>query len=259
MYWTRRLALLTLVVVVGWLMLRWVDGGDSGAAQPDNESSAASTQSDDSSDGPSSRQAKSNDRERAARVRTVAESFDRPKKACDLTKVRTVPSVADPVYAGEPIPVTLRISAAASQACSLGIDSEHLLVSISSGRDLVWDSTKCEDAVAAREIALQPRWSALVDVVWSGRHSGRNCAPDASVAEPGTYTIEAAVLEGEPSEIDVEVVERPDPPAKQDNGDKNKSKKNQGDGQNDDRDDGSNGDREGSGQNDGDRDGSDSR
>jgi hypothetical protein len=214
-YWTRRLALLTLVLVVGWMMFRWVDGGDSGAAPTDDETPAAATETDDTE------QTSTDDREpvgrdRTARIRTVAESFERPKENCDLTGVRVEPSVADPVYAGEPVQVTLRISSTSSKACSLGIDADHLLVAITSAGDVVWDSTKCEDAVPAREIALQPGWSALVDVTWTGRYSGRNCAPDASVAEPGTYTVEAAVLEGEPSQADFEAIDRPKPPADED-------------------------------------------
>jgi hypothetical protein len=214
-YWTRRLALLTLVLVVGWMMFRWVDGGDSGAAPTDDETPAAATETDDTE------QTSTDDREpvgrdRTARIRTVAESFERPKENCDLTGVRVEPSVADPVYAGEPVQVTLRISSTSSKACSLGIDADHLLVAITSAGDVVWDSTKCEDAVPAREIALQPGWSALVDVTWTGRYSGRNCAPDASVAEPGTYRVEAAVLEGEPSQADFEAIDRPKPPVDED-------------------------------------------
>jgi hypothetical protein len=228
-YWTRRLALLTLVLLVGWLLLRWVDGGDSGAAQSGDETPAAATKTEDTEE-PVVQERKGGDRERTARIRTVAESFERPKENCDLTEVRVEPSVADPVYSGEPVQVTLRISSSSSKACSLPIDADHLLVAITSGRDTVWDSTKCEDAISARDLALQPRWSSLVDLTWSGRHSGRNCAPDASVAEPGTYTVEAAVLEGEPSEADFEVVDRPEPPAE--------DEEDQGEGKSDDEGDG---------------------
>lgn len=210
-YWTRRLVLLTLVLIVGWLMLRWIDGGESGAAQSGDETPAAATETDDAEQ-PTTEERKSGDRERTARIRTVAESFQRPREDCDLTKVRVEPSVADPVYSGEPVQVTLRVSSSSSTACSLDVDPDHLLVSITSGRDVVWDSTKCDDAISARKLALQPQWSSLVDITWSGRHSGRNCAPDASVAEPGTYAIEAAVLEGEPAAGDFEVVDRPEPP-----------------------------------------------
>jgi hypothetical protein len=206
-YWTRRLVLLTLVVLVAWLMSRWLDGG-SGAAQPEDETPAAATQTDDVEE--STTQERKGDRERKDRIRTVAESFDRPREDCDLTNVRVVPSVADPVYSGEPVQLTMRVSSTGSKACSLRVNADHLLVAITAGRDLVWDSTKCDDAVPARDLALHPRWWSLLDITWSGRYSGRHCAPDASVAEPGTYTVEAAVLEGEPSEVEFEVVDRPE-------------------------------------------------
>jgi hypothetical protein len=207
-YWTRRLVLLTVVVLVGWLMVRWIDGGGSGAAPPDESSAAAATDTDDATE-PKDKATK--DKVRDAQIRTVAETFERPREACDLTNVVVSPSVAEPAYAGEPVRLTLRISSSSSQACSLAIDVEHLLVAITSGRDDVWDSTRCEDDVPVRELALQPDWSTLVELTWSGRYSGRTCAPDATAAEPGTYTVEAAVLEGEPTAAEFELVERPEP------------------------------------------------
>jgi hypothetical protein len=209
-YWVRRLALLAVVLLVGWLMIRWVDGGGSGAAPPEDESPAAATQTEDATESTDDQTSKK--RDRTPRIRTVAESFERPREACDLTKVVVSPSVAEPAYAGEPSRLTLRISSSSSQACSLAIDTEHLLVSITSGHDDVWDSTRCEDEIPARELALQPRWSALVELTWSGLYSGRHCASDSTAAEPGSYTVEAAVLEGEPTEAEFELVERPESP-----------------------------------------------
>lgn len=211
-YWVRRLVLLAIVFLLVWLVVRWIDGGDSGAAPSGGEDPAAATASDDGETvGSDSSGRKSEDKERTARIRTVAESFEQPRENCDLTQVLVTPTVADPVYAGEPAVVTLRISTSSSTACSLSIDADHLLLSISSGNDTVWDSTRCEDAIPTRDLALQPHWSALVDVTWSGLYSGRRCPSDGTAAEPGTYSIEAAVLEGEPTEADFELVKRPDP------------------------------------------------
>src|SRR5262245_45271723 len=103
-YWVRRLALLAVVLLVGWLMLRWIDGGDSGAAPPD-ETPAGATQSEQPTqtqhrhrDSPGG-----HDRSRTTQVQDVAESFQRPHEECDLTQVTVVPSVSDPAYAGQPV------------------------------------------------------------------------------------------------------------------------------------------------------------
>ena len=211
-YWVRRLVLLVLVVLAGWLMIRWIDGGDSGAAPPEDEAPAAATESDDPARAQTGgRDPKSRDKNRTERVNTVAETFERPREDCDLSEVLVVPSVAEPAYAEEPVRMSLRISSASSSACSLDLDADHLLVVISDGDDTVWDSTHCEDDIPVRELALQPQWSTLVDLTWSGLHSGRQCATDANPAEPGTYTVEAAMLEGEPSEAEFELVARPKP------------------------------------------------
>jgi hypothetical protein len=201
--------MLAIVLVLVWLGARWI-GGDSSAAPQGDDASAASA-AEDSATPTDSREHKSRDRVRNDRVRTVAETFDRPHENCDLTGVLVTPTVADPAYAGEPTSVTLRISTSSSTACWLTLDAEHLLLSITSGDDTVWDSTHCDDAIPTRDLALQPRWSTLVDVTWSGLYSGRRCPSDGTAAKPGTYTVEAAVLEGEPTETDFELVERPDP------------------------------------------------
>ncbi|HYJ70600.1 MAG TPA: hypothetical protein VEX15_23340 [Nocardioidaceae bacterium] len=211
-YWVRRLALLAMVVLLVWLGARWIGGGGSQAAPSGgDDATAAASSDDDDSTRSDSGDDESRDRTRTDRVRAVAESFEQPSEHCDLTQVLVTPTVAEPVYAGEPVTVHLRISTSSSTACSLSIDADHLLLSITSGDDNVWDSTHCEDAIPTRDLALQPRWSALVDVTWSGLYSGRRCPSGGTAAEPGTYSIEAAVLEGEPTETDVELVERPDP------------------------------------------------
>lgn len=210
-YWVRRMLLLALLVLAGWLLFRWI-GGDPGTAPSGNDTPAAAAQTENRTPPPSARDSKPREQARKARVRTVAESFERPRQNCDLTKVAVRPSVADPAYAGEPVELTLRISTSSAKACTLHVDSGHLLVSVTSGRDEVWDSTRCEDAIPTRKLALQPRWSALVEVAWSGLYSGRHCAPGGTAAQAGTYTVQAAVLEGEPSETDFELVDRPRTP-----------------------------------------------
>jgi hypothetical protein len=202
--------MLAIVLVLVWLAARWIGGGDSSAAPQGDHATAASAAEDDATP-TDSRHHKSRDRVRTDRIRAVAETFDRPHENCDLTRVLVTPTVADPAYAGEPTSVTLRISTSSSTACSLTLDAEHLLVSITSGDDTVWDSTHCDDAIPTRDLALQPRWSTLVDVTWSGQYSGRRCPSNGTAAKPGTYTVEAAVLEGEPTETDFELVKRPDP------------------------------------------------
>jgi hypothetical protein len=210
-YWTRRLVLLAVVFLLSWLVVRAVGGGGSEAPPSGSEEPVAATASDDGGRASNSSGRKSRDKDRRARIRTVAETFEHPRENCDLTRVSVTPAVADPAYAGEPAVIALRISTSGSTPCSLSIDADHLLLSITSGHDTVWDSTHCEDAIPTRDLALQPRWSALVDVTWSGRYSGHRCPSDGTPAEPGTYTVEAAVLEGEPADADFELVKRPDP------------------------------------------------
>ena len=217
-YWVRRLALLAVVLLVGWLMLRWIDGGGSGATPPNNETPAASTQSEQPTKTKHHDLQRKGDQSRTAEISTVAESFQTPRQECDLTQVSVVPSVSDQAYAGEPVQMTLRISSASSSACSLSLDADHLLVAISEGNDVVWDSTHCADEIPVRDLALQPHWSTVVDFTWSGLHSGRRCTPDSTAAEPGKYTVQAAVLEGEPSEADFELAKPPEPPADQSDG-----------------------------------------
>jgi len=51
----------------------------------------------------------------------------------------------------------------------------------------------------------QPHWSTIVEVTWSGQLTRNRCSLSAPWAPPGAYTVQAALLEGEPATANFEL------------------------------------------------------
>ena len=142
-----------------------------------------------------------------AGVRTVSAGFAPASQACDHSSVRVVPEVDGRPRAGDPVTVQLRLSTAAEAACTLQLDAGVLLVAVTSGQEQVWSSARCTEAVPARSLVVQPGWSTLVEVTWSGE---RSCEAAGGSVPPGAYTVEAAMVEGEPAASDFELAVPPE-------------------------------------------------
>jgi hypothetical protein len=123
--------------------------------------------------------------------------------------MRVVPEVSGPARAGQPVAIQLRLSTTSDAACTLQLDAAALLVAVTSGDDQVWSSARCPQTVPGRSLVMQPRWSTLVEVTWSGR---RGCAAgEGAAVAPGHYTLQAALVAGEPAESYFEIEEPPEP------------------------------------------------
>lgn len=204
-YWTRRLLLAAVLLVVVWAVVRLTSGPDP-QAQVDGAASASSTASSEPT--PDDRR-----RRHSAPppgVSVVPARFTDAAKRCDPSEVTVQPAVSDPVRAGKPVLVQLRMTPSSAQACALELDASSLLVAVTSGERAIWSSTQCTVAVPVRSLVLQPHWSALVEVTWSGQVARDSCDGTEPLAPAGSYTVHAALVEGEPGAADF--VLRPAPP-----------------------------------------------
>ncbi|MGI8613057.1 MAG: hypothetical protein ACR2KL_03795 [Nocardioidaceae bacterium] len=220
-YWTRRLLLLALTLLVLWGLSRCAAGG--GSSPVDNGASpigatvppgtpASTPISTPTSTGPPAQSQKHHGHQstttRSSRVRSVRTRLEAPSGRCDLTTVGVHPSVTPPSYTGQSVTVHLQLSTKGSRACTLPVDADHLLISVTtSDGSAVWSSTHCPDAVPQRSVVLRPHWQAGLDVVWSGLRTANSCATDASPAGPGRYLLQTAVLTGEPTSTSLELLD----------------------------------------------------
>jgi len=108
------------------------------------------------------------------------------------------------------VPIQLQVSVATAAPCLLRLDSGALLVAVTSAGEPVWSSAGCESAVPVSTLVVQPHWSTLVEAMWSGRRGGEECAARRQVPA-GDYTVQAAMVAGEPAAADFQLAEPREP------------------------------------------------
>ncbi|MGI8676240.1 MAG: hypothetical protein ACR2JT_04820 [Nocardioidaceae bacterium] len=206
-YWIRRTLFFVVLALAVWGVARWLGVQMPGSDQDGDAASPVATAPDPTAS------ASPRDRDREPQsppgvtpgVRLVPVRFLEPTQDCAPSSVRVLPAVTDPVPAGEAVRVQLRIATTAESACTVDLDSASLLVAVSSGEEPVWSSTQCTSAVPTRTLVAQPHWSTVVEVAWSGQLTRNRCSLTAPWAPPGVYTVQAALLEGEPATADFEL------------------------------------------------------
>lgn len=212
-YWTRRVLFVVVLALLLWGLVRCAGGSDARQALDPGPSLTVPTSGGQTPDDERSRRQR-----RAALppagVRTVSAGFAPATQPCDPASVRVAPEVSGEARAGDPVPVQLRLSTASDAACTLQLDSGSMLVAVTSADEQVWSTARCTQAAPERSLVVQPRWSTLVEVIWSG---GESCATGEGVVPPGRYTVQAALVEGEPAASDFEV-EAPPPPERRHRG-----------------------------------------
>ncbi len=199
-YWTRRLVLLALLLAITWALVRCTGGEDpqAGSGAPGETSPTATSPATASSP----HHQRSQRTQPVSGVTLVRANLTDARQRCDPATVSVVPQVVAPVRLGEAVPVQLRMGTSAAQPCVLALDASSLLVAVSSGDRQIWSSTRCPGAIPTRSVVLHPHWSAVVDMVWSGRLGRAGCDSTAPAATAGGYTVQAALVEGEPGAAD---------------------------------------------------------
>lgn len=184
------------VVLVVWLLVRAVTGGDSaGDTSATPPPTPTATEAAELPAG------------------TVPASLKTGDRACDPETVRISPSVAADQTAGADVTITLTVSTTASTACVLEASASELVVVIDDGSNPVYDSTSCAASLLGSPVSLSPEWATVTTATWSGRVSGSSCSDAEAFAASGDYTIKLGTLGGEPGEATFTLGEAPPPPA----------------------------------------------
>jgi hypothetical protein len=84
------------------------------------------------------------------------------------------------------------------EACTLPITPDSLVARVTSGSDVVWSSTDCPDAFPAKQVVVRHDPATVYSLNWNGRRSTGHCGSPGSVAPPGGYWVEAALIGGDP-------------------------------------------------------------
>lgn len=181
-YWRRRLLVLALLIGLIWIGTKVFGGGDDPKAEPEPTATATATVAPEPAP-----------TEGVLNVKLVSATKD-----CDPEKIRVTPTVKSGQLTKAPVTVGLVVSSTDKAACTLTPAVADLLVVISANKVAVWDSTVCKTSLLSDPVAISPGWATLAETTWSGRGSGSKCSAKEGFATPGSYTIQAGTLGGEP-------------------------------------------------------------
>lgn len=140
--------------------------------------------------------------------RPVPRHRPEPTGPCDPTTLK-LEVVVDDAPTGEGTTVGLRMSTGDGSTCSLGITPRVLETRITSVPVVVWQSSNCPDALPAENVVVRPRPTLVYSFDWDGRVTLDSCTSSDQIAEPGGYWAEAALIGGEPQKAFFEVTARP--------------------------------------------------
>ena len=212
-YWTRRVALVVIVVLLTSFVWWLVSGsGQAGETKADDATKGAPTSSAPTT--PSGTETTTDITEpRSHTPRTPKGTADgssprvptkptrtplaQPTGDCKPKDVGMKIDVGDSAP-GEANTATLLLTSLGTPACTLSITPETMVVRVTSGQDVVWSSDDCPDTLRARQVVAREDPPAAYQFQWSGQRSSENCQPVDSIPEPGGYWVEAAMIGGEP-------------------------------------------------------------
>jgi hypothetical protein len=189
-YWTRRMVLLAvaLLLVVG--LARLLGGGSDGKSDDgDTAEVASSGQYDRPTRTTTTRPAGTKTKTRAP----LAEP-DGPCDPEDLTVEARV--TREPNDGDVRIPLVLHGKQA---ACTFSVSSRSIVAKIVSGDDFIWSSQQCP-TIKPRDVVVRSARGVKVTVVWSGRRSDPECSASTNWADVGDYHLIVATLGGEPTD-----------------------------------------------------------
>lgn len=229
MYWRRRLTLvmmLALVLAAVWQtrVNRSESDGPPAAAQADSEAGPAGSAAEAAASTNARRLAASAAVGAAVSASSIPERVGgeaspprvrpvlaEPVGRCDPSATIARADAPESVTSGAGATLQLRLSTTATEACTLTL-TDRLLVQVARDDEAVWRLQDCPSALTAASVVLQPAWSTVVDIVWSGRVSNAKCGLETAAVAPGRYSLQAAVLSGEPGTAELEVIaaERPE-------------------------------------------------
>ena len=128
-----------------------------------------------------------------------------PSGPCPDADVFVTPAVPDPV-AGRDVAIVLNLQMGVTEACTWRVSPESVTVNVYAGADDVWFSRECPGAVPTQDVVIRREVATPVTMVWSSRRSDQYCTDRTAWALPGPYGVEAAALEGEPTDVAFELV-----------------------------------------------------
>ncbi|MDQ6524721.1 hypothetical protein RB608_13965 [Nocardioides sp. LHD-245] len=211
MYWRRRVFVLgiafALVFVTARLLTAGSDArsGDQPAAEQvgGRADGQVGVEPTDSTDSTGEQGAGADGSGATAPTEPVTPALAEPQGECDPADVVVTPSVAEGAVAGRDVPVTLTLQTRESPACTWQVNASTVVVKVARDSGDVWTTRQCPQALADQPVVVRQAVTTTVQVIWAeARESTDGCTRRAGWVKPGTFTVAAAALGGEPAHAD---------------------------------------------------------
>lgn len=201
-YWTRRLVVLgvplLLVVVLARVLGGSADGEDPGQATQASSKTEASTAP---TQGPTAKTDPKGKRAKKKRRPVLAQ----PTGECEPSDIVATPDVSR-VAGGSDVRLRINLRTRTTAACTWQVSPETFTVTITSGSDHIWSTRECVKAVPTRDLVVRSAVDAAVGVTWHARRSDETCSRYTDWARPGYYHVQAAALGGDATDVQFRLV-----------------------------------------------------
>jgi hypothetical protein len=209
-YWVRRLMVFGTAVLLVFAIGRLLGGGSDGSDGDDAATLTAETPTSSvpttagTSETPTATDT-STKKPRKGRT-SQAPVLAAPTGPCVGSDIVVEPHVRDAV-AGRDVTIVLRLRTLESEACTWRVSPDSVTLKITSGDDRIWSSSDCPRAIPRSDVVVRKEAITKVNVVWTQakRSSDDGCTARTDWAMPGWYHATAAVLGGEPSDLQFEL------------------------------------------------------
>lgn len=131
---------------------------------------------------------------------TPTSALPEPVGDCSASDVAVTPSVST-AYAYESVTVALQLHTLTATACTWHVSPDALQVEISRKGGQVWSTVECPAAIPSTDVVVRRDSLTTLPVVWQGhRVVADSCSAHAPWSTPGTLTVVASSLGGEPAQ-----------------------------------------------------------
>lgn len=205
-YWTRRLLVLGVALALVVVVAKVLGGGSDASSDGEDQAARMSAEPSGSTTAaapPRVRARTASPEARPARTRRTRPA--RPDGPCAENDILAVPKVRT-AEAGRDVRITVGLRTRVSEACTWTVSPDTLTLSITSGKDDIWSSRECPNAVPTRDVVVRRASATPLEIVWDARRSDEECSKYTEWAMMGYYHVEAAALAGEPTDVQFELV-----------------------------------------------------
>jgi hypothetical protein len=219
-YWRRRLAVLSVALVVFLGVGKVLDLGSDGSSDDKAEQAGATTTlatptATVPAEEPTPKKGKGKGKSGKGGKGTPTPTptptppptpvLPDPTGPCSDSDVFITPTVPAPV-GGADVTVVLNLQTRVSEACTWHLSPDTMRMNIVSGPDQIWLSKQCPEVIPEQDVVVRHASVTQVPVVWNARRSDEECSDRTAWALPGFYHVRAAVLGGEPTDVQFELL-----------------------------------------------------